>query len=333
MGVMKNLNLLLVLLLSTFHVIGCSKSELTDQPINPLPERANFKVIGYLFAQDDLLALSTKIDYTKITHLNVAFINPDSSGVFAAVPNLKELVQKAHANNVKVISAFAGGNPPPYLKDLLKPAKRKVLIDGLMSLIQTYELDGIDVDLEGDFVNQDYEAFVVELSGRLKAQKKMMTAAVATWNSAAYSDKALALFDLINIMSYDQTGPWRKDKPGPHSTFEAVLVDFNHWNKDRGLPSEKLILGLPFYGYGFGSDIRSDITYGELVSGYPGAEKVDLIELAGKGTFYYNGMPTIQKKVAYAIENKMGGVMIWHITADAAGPFSLLNLISTEINK
>jgi chitinase len=329
---MKKLKLILLIICVSLELTACSKSEAVLPVIDSVvTKKKDFKVIGYLFARGDLLALSEQTDYSKITHLNIAFINPDSSGAFAAVPNLQILVKKAHDNGVKVISALGGGNPPAYLKDYLKPEKRKILIDGLMQLLKSNELDGVDVDLEGEFVNENYEAFVTELSARLQAEKKIMTAAVATWNSPAYSDKALALFDLINIMSYDHTGPWRKDQPGPHSTYAQALEDYSHWNTNRKIPSARLILGLPFYAYGFGTDIREDMNYGELVATYPGAEKLDQMELPGKGTFYYNGMPTIKKKVAYAIQNKMGGVMIWQLAGDAKGELSLLNVIHNEI--
>lgn len=307
---------------------SCSKNNV--KAIEPTPKeeiKKDFKVVGYMFAEGDLLAKSAKIDFSKISHLIIAFINPDASGNFAAVTGLQALAKKAHDNNVKILSAFAGGNPPQHLKELLKPANRKTLVDGLTQLTRTYNLDGIDVDLEGDFVNEHYEAFVVDLSASLRKEGKIMTAAVATWNSAAYSNRAIALFDLINIMSYDQTGPWRKDQPGPHSTYEAAEADFEHWNITRGIVAEKLILGLPFYAYGFGPDIREDISYGELVATYPGSEKTDQWELPGKGTFYYNGIPTIKKKVAYASKRKAGGVMIWQLLGDAPGELSLLAAI------
>lgn len=313
---------------------GCSKNNV--KAIEPQPKeetKKDFKVVGYMFADGDLLAKSAKIDFSKISHLIIAFINPDASGNFAAVTGLQALAKKAHDNNVKILSGLAGGNPPQHLKELLKPANRKILVDGLIQLTRTYNLDGIDVDLEGDFVNEYYEAFVVDLSASLKKENKLMTAAVATWNSAAYSNKAIALFDLINIMSYDQTGPWRKNQPGPHSTYEVAEIDFDHWNINRGIEAEKLVLGLPFYAYGFGPDIREDMTYGEMVTAYPGSEKTDQLELPGKGIFYYNGLPTIRKKVAYAIKKKAGGVMIWQLLGDASGEHSLLLAIHNEAYK
>lgn len=325
---MKNIKMLIHLLCFTLILTGCSKTKAkAGEPEPEKKETDTFKVVGYMFAGGDLLAQSAQIDFSKITHLNIAFLNPDAQGNFGPVMNLQALVKKAHDQRVKVIAAFAGGDPPQYLKDLIKPDKRTILIAGLIKLVKDYNLDGLDVDLEGDFVNENYEAFVVELSAALKKEQKLMTAAVATWNSAAYSDKALALFDLINIMSYDQTGPWRKDKPGPHSTYEAAETDFNHWNVQRGLPSAKLILGLPFYAYGFGTDIPESLTYGDMVRIYPGSENVDVWDLPGKGTFYYNGIPTIKKKVDLALQKKAGGVMIWQLLGDAQGKFSLLTTI------
>ena len=325
---MKRIKLLSRLVFLSLMITACGKKEVKANEAESLPvSKTEFKVIGYMFASGDLLANSQKIDFSKITHLNIAFLNPDASGKFAPAAGLSELTKKAHASNVKVIAAFAGGNPPEHLKDLLIPSKRKVLVDGLTQLTRTYDLDGIDVDLEGDFVNENYEAFVVDLSAALKKEGKLMTAAVATWNSAAYSNKAIALFDLVNIMAYDHTGPWRKDQPGPHSTYEAAVADFNHWNINRSIPSEKLVLGLPFYAYGFGNDIQESMNFGDLVTAYPGAEKADSWAVTGKGTFYYNGQPTIKKKVEFAMEKKAGGVMIWQLLGDASGTLSLLTTI------
>lgn len=329
---MKRTKILLQLICLAIVLMGCGKTSVkAAQPEGDKGTKNDFKVVGYMFAGGDLFAQSAGIDFSKITHLNIAFLNPDASGSFAAVPGLAALVKKAHDQKVKVIAAFAGGDPPQYLKDLIKPNKRKLLIDAMLLLIQTYNLDGIDVDLEGDFVNENYEGFVTELSAALKKQNKLMTAAVATWNSAAYSSKALALFDMINIMSYDQTGPWRKDLPGPHATYEAAETDFNHWNVTRAIAADKLILGLPFYAYGFGTDISESLTYGEITSLYPGAEKTDKWTLPGKGTYYYNGLLTIKKKVAFSLNKKGGGVMIWQLLGDAPGDLSLLNAIHQTV--
>jgi chitinase len=311
---------------------ACGKSKAVSQPEGPKKAvDKGFYIVGYMFSSGDLDVESAKLDLDKITHLNVAFINPDEAGVFAEVQGLKQAVKRAHDKGVKVFSSFAGGVPPQHLKELLKPDKRAGLVASLVNLTATYNLDGIDVDLEGDFIDSNYEAFVTELHTALKRNNKQMTAAVATWNGNAISDKALALFDLVHIMSYDQTGPWNLNNPGPHSTYEAAIADLNYWNITRSVPFSKLTLGVPFYGYGFGPDIPQDMSFDAIVRTYPGAESKDQVEVPGKGTVYYNGIPTIKKKTALALEKKAAGIMIWQLFGDAKGDKSLLGTINNMI--
>ncbi len=287
----------------------------------------SFKVIGYMFTNGNLDTESAKIDFDKITHLNIAFINPDAAGTFTAPEGLAAAVKRAQQKKVKVLFSFAGGSPPAYLKNLLKPGNRPLLVSNMIAFADKYDFDGIDVDLEGDFIDSNYEAFIIALSDSLKPRNKLLSAAVATWNGNTISDRALRLFDFINVMSYDNTGPWNKQKPGPHATYESAVRDFNYWNTGRSVLAKKITLGLPFYGYGFGPDIQESFSYKDIVILYPGAENADSISIPQKGSIYYNGMLTIKKKVDFVVGKKAGGVMIWHLFADAAGANSLLSVI------
>lgn len=316
----------LYLLLGTLIITTSAVASHTQPVYN-----GKFKVIGYLFSHGDLDAASAKLDLRKITHLNIAFINPDSNGVFTAPQGLAATVKRAKANKVKVLFSLAGGNPPVYLKTLIKDGKRARLVKAIADFIRLNGLDGIDVDLEGDFIDDNYEAFIVELAAVLKPQHKLLTSAVASWTGDKISDRALELFSFINVMAYDHTGPWNTTKPGQHSSFEDAKSDFDYWNITRAIPAAKLTLGLPFYGYGFGTDIASDMTYGDIVKTYPGAALTDTVSVAGKGTFYYNGIPTITQKLNYAKLKKAGGVMIWQLFGDAEGENSLLTLIQNTL--
>lgn len=319
---------LFILMICLMAVLtSCSKSKATAQSI---PDK-KFYVVGYIFGSGNLDVESAKLDFSKITHLNIAFLNPDANGLIKPASGLAAAIKRAHENKVKVFFSFGGGNAPQHLKQLIKPGQRAELIQELVKLTNTYNFDGVDVDLEGDFIDQNYEGLIVELSAALKPHKKLLTAAVATWNGNAISDQALALFDLVHIMSYDQTGPWNKDKSGPHSTYEAAAADFAYWNTARSVPANKLTLGLPFYGYGFGPSIQESYTYGEIITGFPGSALVDVVVLPNQGTIYYNGLPTIKKKVGFALDKKAGGVMIWQLRGDATGDQSLLSAINTLI--
>lgn len=330
---MKKQHIISKLICLVFVLMACSKPS-ADAVEPDLPKKAhekNFYIVGYMFSSGNLDTESAKLDFGKITHLNIAFINPDENGLFPVVPGLAQTVKRAHDNKVKVLVSIGGGSPPEHLKSLLVANKRAALINELVKLTTTYNLDGVDVDLEGSLIDENYEPFVVGLSNALKSHNKLMTSAVATWNGDDISDKALRTFDFINIMSYDQTGPWRKEEPGPHSTYEAVLSDFLYWNTNRSVPASKITMGLPFYGYGFGPSIKESYSYGEILRLFPGAESKDIIEVPGQGTIYYNGLPTIQKKVKFALDNKLAGVMIWQLFGDAAGDKSLLSAINAEV--
>ncbi len=293
----------------------------------------DFKVVGYYLLNHLLTdTIQNDSNYTfldKVTHVNLAFVNPDTSGNFFQYPALDFFIQKAHKKNVKVLVSIAGGGPHTYYSALLQDEKRKMLVDNLVSLVTRYDLDGIDVDLEGNDIDMNYEAFVTDLAAVLKPLKKLMTAAIATAYKDQLSDKALQQFDFLNIMSYDRTGPWNPLKPGPHSPYSMAEEDLEYWNKTRLIPKEKLVIGVPFYGYGFGSGNTQAVSmnYKEIVASYPNAVLSDTLILQDGKILYYNGYSTIKKKTKLAAQ-KAGGIMIWQLLGDAPGETSLLKMIN-----
>jgi len=195
-----------------------------------------------------------------------------------------------------------------------------------------YNLDGIDVDLEGDRIDANYEKFVIELANSLKPANKMMTSAIATVYKDQFTDKALSQFDYVTIMTYDKTGPWRPEQPGHHSPYSMAVEDLDYWANTRKLDRKKMYLGLPFYGYSFGPKGASSMMYKDIVSTFPKSEKKDELKMPDGSILYYNGIPTIQKKVQLAKKNA-GGIMFWHIGGDAPGDKSLVSVINKEAAK
>ncbi|HEX8279384.1 MAG TPA: glycosyl hydrolase family 18 protein [Segetibacter sp.] len=300
----------------------------------PLTKKApgDFKVVGYYLLNSLLRdTISNDSNYTfldKVTHVNLAFINPDTAGNFKQDLPLNQFISRAHRKNVKVLASIAGGGPHTYYAALLQGDKRKTLVTNLVSLTTIYELDGIDVDLEGNDIDANYEAFVTDLAAALKTERKLITAAIATAYKDKLSDKAIQQFDFVNVMSYDRTGPWNPKRQGQHSPYSMAEEDLEYWNKTRLVPKEKLVLGVPFYGYGFGladAPVVS-MTYKDIVAAYPTAASADTLILPDHKIMYYNGSSTIKKKTELAT-NKASGVMIWQLLGDTPGEASLLNLI------
>ncbi len=294
---------------------------------------SSFKVIGYLpVGRHDLSGFLSNFDFGSITHLNLAFINPDSSGAFADIPVIPQIVHLAHRAGVKVLMSMGGGGIPAYFTGFLTDDKRAAFVQSIASTLDKYQLDGVDVDLEGSAIDQHYAPFVSDLSSMVRARKKLLTAAVATPYGANTPDAALANFDFINIMSYDKTGPWRPSNPGPHAPYDSAVSDLVYWGKTRSIPKFKMTLGLPFYGYGFGpGNMTSDMNFSKIVAAYPASAYDDQVALPDGETMYYNGITTIRKKTTLAMQ-ETSGIMIWELLQDAQGPVSLLKNIHDVLN-
>jgi GH18 family chitinase len=289
-----------------------------------------FPIVAYALCKTPADVAS--INFEGITHMNFAFFNPDSNGNFQYNPCLDELAKAAHKNGVKIFASIGGGSAPGYYTKLLQDGNRTRLVGKLTRAAIDYDLDGIDVDLEGERIDENYEKFVVELRNSLKPANKMMTAAIATVYKDRLTDKALKQFDYVTIMTYDKTGPWRPEQPGHHSPYSMAVEDLEYWANTRKLDRKKMFLGLPFYGYAFGPKGASSMSYKDIISTYPKSEKKDELKTKDGATLYYNGIPTIQKKVKLARKNA-GGIMFWHLGGDTTGDKSLVTIINQEAAK
>lgn len=294
---------------------------------NPLPE-TKLRVLGYLPSSRNWSEGLAAVDFNRITDLNLAFINPDANGNFVQDDAYRQITEKAHDHQVRVFLSLGGGSGPPHLAPLMTADRRGKLVADLVEMAVRYNFDGIDVDIENDLINADYAPLVYALALELKAKKKLMTAALASWNNHLLHDSTLQRYDFINIMSYDRTGPWNLNRPGQHSPFSMVQNDFNYFNQTRGIPASKLLIGLPFYGYGFGPGVPQSMSYKNIIMTYPGSESTDSVKVADGGTLYYNGIPTIKQKVNFALSNKASGLMIWQLLGDSNDERSLLKAIN-----
>lgn len=320
-----------ILIISFLFLIGACKSNNNTDP-RPKPGK-DLRVLGYYHSQGTWNVNDIEAQIPLLTDLNLAFINPGTNGSFNDYPGLTAFVETVQRRNLRVFLSFGGGSAPAHLAELIKPANRTAFIESIRTFMLLHKFDGVDVDLENELINEDYAGFVTELSVAIKASNKLMTAALASWNANQITDETMRLYDFINVMSYDKTGPWNLANPGQHSPYDMAESDFLYFNQTRGIAASKLFIGLPFYGYGFGGSAPQSMTYGNIVSTYPGTESKDEHRLPDGGTIYYNGQPTIQRKTAYAIQQKAGGVMIWQIRGDATGNKSLLRAIQTEKEK
>ena len=220
-------------------------------------------VVAYVPNWNDLAAFTETIDFSKLTHIDVAFENPtDDVGDLSFNEIEKGLIAKAHANHVKILVSIGGGaasGDKVLVKryfDLQTDAKRADFISRLSAYVTAHQFDGLDLDLEGPSVGPDYGAFVADLSKELLPKGLLLTAAVSQgYGGDKIPDSVFDKFSFLNVMAYDGSGPWQPNRPGPHSSMEYTKGNLQYW-LGRGLPKSKAVLGVPFYGYGFGKAFR-----------------------------------------------------------------------------
>jgi GH18 family chitinase len=300
------------------------------------------RVVGYFPTWENFPNAINTMDLTKLTYIDIAFANPDGSGNIvvsgATNANVTTVVTKAHSSNVKVSLSIGGGGAPGanYTAALGNATNMTNFINNLVQYTLTYNLDGIDVDIEGDVLDgtqvtaAQYESFVTQLATALHAHGKVMSAALADWFGSFVTNTAAAQYDFIGIMSYDGAIPGTGDAPGPHASYDMMLTDYAYWHVTKGVLASKINMGLPFYGYGWGtySQYSAGVSFATIVANYPGAQNTDSVG-SDPNAIYYNGIPTIQAKTAYSSQNG-SGVMIWELGQDATGSNSLLTAIAEE---
>lgn len=297
-----------------------------------------FKVVGYYPDwQPDKI---NQIQYDKLTHINYAFAIPREDGGLRPLDNpqaARDIIAKAHANNVKVLLAVGGWSYRDVpLEGTFKAATAtdeqcKQFAENIIDMAKSFGFDGVDMDWEhprnGEASGQQYAKLMQYLSDGLKQENMLLTVAVlpgktpdgtVQYDAAAHSDAVIGCVDWINVMAYDGGDGDR------HSTYDFAVACAAYWKDTRQVPAHKIVLGVPFYGR------PSWAAYSELLKADAGASDRDITSFNGSQV-YYNGMNTIRQKTNWALDH-LGGVMIWELSQDSSNKEqSLLNAIATAV--
>ena len=168
-----------LLFLCVVVLISCSKDEDIEEEVITTDKSA--RIVGYLPSYR--FELNNNIEYCKLTHLNLAFANPGSNGKLI-INDFSDVVLKARNdnNNIKIYISIGGGyltNEQASIWSNLIDVKenRPTIVNELVSFVVDNSLDGVDVDLEWQYVTPGYSPFVIELKSALSAKGKGMTAA------------------------------------------------------------------------------------------------------------------------------------------------------------
>jgi chitinase len=363
---MKSTFVLLVLFLSASMNLSCGKPEVPQTATSPK------LIIGYVPGFRGELD-ETMFDARKITHINYAFVNIKDSmawltNIATDTINFRRLNNLKKINpDLKILISIGGWSWSENFSDaVLTESSRKKFATTSVDIVRQYELDGVDIDWEypgqkGEdniFRAEDKENFThmfVALRDALDqlesetGKKYLLTSAVTgsqVFIQNTEMKQAAEPQDFINVMCYDYY------VGGPVVGHHSNLYPPEDFEKDHsadkdmknlmaaGVPAEKLVMGLPFYGRSWimqsaekhGINMPRDSV--ARAGGYTfikdsmmtnpafeqhwdeRAQAPYLFNSSNNQLVVYDDEESVRIKCGYVKENNLAGVMFWQYLSD-----------------
>jgi len=258
---------------------------------------------------------------------------------------------------------------------------RRTFEDSVMEFLAKYDLDGLDIDWEYPGLTgaghpfraedkQNFTSLLAELRARFDGARKktgrrlFLTVAMGTGDDViaqAEMQKVQRYVDTVNLMTYDYYEAGSDPTTGHHAPLFANPADPKKAYSDEsvqayeeaGVPAEKILLGVPFYGRVWGDVPGKDnglfqpgksiagvnAQYSLIVSGMLGQGFKRYWDDAAKAPYLYNAEKhifvsyedpeSLTGKCAYVRSHKLGGVMFWEYFGDPDG--ALLKAIDSGL--
>ena len=274
-------------------------------------------------------------DCSVLTHINYAFgkVNETFDGVTIQRPDhLRQLAGLKKDHKIYVVLSIGGWTAGGFSEMASTDKRRRSFAKDCKRIVKEYGLDGIDIDWEYPSCSEagissspaDIDNFTLLMRELRKSLGKDYLLSCATVADAKFVDfKAIEPYvDLVNIMMYDVGNPpyhhaalYRSEKSGRVTAQEALKAHL-----DAGMPVNKLVLGVPFYGRavkGFG-----DTAYGALVKRddvirmWDDIAKVPYLVKNGEFVCTYEDAESLAWKCKFIKETGMRGAMYWEYRND-----------------
>lgn len=309
--------------------ISCGKDDSVLPEEEPVPVNKNFLLAAYLPAYS-----FSKLDADALKKLHRVYyfsVAPDKDGNFVYsqtdISNLNSLKSHYAGTSKQIYLVIGGWYESENIHEMAaSETKRKKYAFDIAEFCEKHGLLGVDLDWESYPVavnSTNYSAWVKELYAELHPRGLGFTIAVDVAH-AKRSAGLVQFVDQFNLMSYGIL-----DAAGYHATMTQML----NWLADykaQNIPSEKLIVGVPFYAQRpsvAGDNSSIAVTYRYILSKTfpaPGVNKY--------GKYSFNGQDLLREKVRFLMQNNYGGIMAWEMTQDVPvnSEYSLLRSVSEE---
>lgn len=312
---------LIYLLLAFLGFCQCSTAQNKDDKV----------IVAYVTSWSEVMP-----DPTTMTHINYAF--GKVADTFDAMyidnePRLRQICKLKEQNpKLKVLVSVGGWGAGNFSEMAADPAKRMAFAKSCLQKVKEFNLDGIDIDWEYPTQNsanissspQDTENFTLLMRDLKKVLGKNKLVTCATVANAKYIDfkSCIKYIDLVNTMTYDMGNP-----PYHHSALYPSEIT-NGLSASQGVeahlaagvPKEKLVMGMPFYGRGEGK-LRNYLRNHDNLGIY--TEKWDekgqvpyMADAEGKLVNGFENTRSLAQKCQYILDNGLRGGMYWEYSSD-----------------
>ena len=167
----------------------------------------------------------------------------------------EDYIKWAHNNGYKVWALLTNDGMKETTSEILNDYKlREQLINNIITIVMTYDLDGINLDFENMYETDKnmYSRLVIELAPRLKELGKVLSVDVTApdgspeWSLCYNRNLIGEVADYIVFMGYDQNGI-SSPKEGTTAGCDWVEANIKKFLGQEEVDANKIILGTPFY--------------------------------------------------------------------------------------
>ncbi|MTI69725.1 MAG: glycoside hydrolase [Firmicutes bacterium] len=181
-----------------------------------------------------------------------SYIDINSDGTLNMEKLDSNFIKEMHKRNIKVVPFVS--NHWNRMAGEIALEKREELSTQIANAVEEYGLDGVNVDIEGltQDSRNDLTDFIRLVREKIPSKKEVSVAVAANpygWTSGwqgMYDYTELSkLSNYLMIMTYDES--WNGSNPGPVASISFVDKSIQY-ALDQEIPSDKIVLGIPFYG-------------------------------------------------------------------------------------
>lgn len=320
-----------------------------------------------------------QIPAEHLTQINYAFarIDPDTLTIALENPahdkkNLAALRKLRQQNgHLKLLISVGGWSDSQYFSDAAATAaRREAFAASCVDFVVAQSLDGVDLDWEYPVSGgapgtihrpadkQNFTKLLQELRTQLDRQGRRdgkdysltIAGAAGSWYlNQIEAVKVADIVDHIFLMGYDLHGPWDTSADfnaplytpsGASPQGKSSIADSVQAYLDKGIPAEKLVLGMPLYGYAYqGVSSQNNglystytsaksVSYRMLKKNYLSNDayrrlrhgEAQVPYLYGSRTFIsYDDAESLAAKAALARSRDLGGIGFWELSQDDGG--------------